>query len=188
PARTVDIDADDAKAWKGLQLLTTKPVLFVANVDEDAAATGNAYAERVAARAAEEGAASIVISAKIEAELAQLDDDEQSEYLETLGLEEPGLNRLIREGFALLGLKTYFTAGPKEARAWTFRAGATAPQAAGVIHTDFERGFIRAETITYEDYVALGGESGAKDAGKMRLEGKEYIVEDGDVMLFRFNA
>ena len=188
PARTVDIDADDAKAWKGLQLLTTKPVLFVANVDEEAAATGNAYAERVAARAAEEGAASIVISAKIEAELAQLDDDEQSEYLETLGLEEPGLNRLIREGFALLGLKTYFTAGPKEARAWTFRAGATAPQAAGVIHTDFERGFIRAETITYEDYVALGGESGAKDAGKMRLEGKEYIVEDGDVMLFRFNA
>ena len=188
PARVVEIDDDGAKAWKGLQLLTTKPVLFVANVDEDAAATGNAYSEKVSEHAEKEGAAAVVISAKIEAELAQLDDAEQAEYLETLGLEEPGLNRLIREGYSLLGLKTYFTAGPKEARAWTFRAGATAPQAAGVIHTDFERGFIRAETITYEDYVSLGGEQAAKEAGKMRLEGKEYIVEDGDVMLFRFNA
>ncbi len=188
PARTADIDPDDAKAWKGLQLLSSKPILFVANVDEDAAASGNAYSEKVAAKAVEEKAAAVVISAKIEAELAQLDDAEQTEYLETLGLEEPGLNRLIREGYALLGLQTYFTAGPKEARAWTVRAGATAPQAAGVIHTDFERGFIRAETITYDDYIALEGEQGAKEAGKMRLEGKDYIVQDGDVMLFRFNA
>ena len=188
PARTADIDPDDAKVWNGLQLLTSKPILFVANVDEDAAASGNAYSEKVAAKAAEEKAAAVVISAKIEAELAQLDDAEQTEYLETLGLEEPGLNRLIREGYALLGLQTYFTAGPKEARAWTERVGATAPQAAGVIHTDFERGFIRAETITYDDYIALEGEQGAKEAGKMRLEGKDYIVQDGDVMLFRFNA
>ena len=188
PARTVEIDADDLKAWKGLQLLTSKPVLFVANVDEDSAADGNAYSQQVTEKATEEKAAAIVISAKIEAELAQLDDAEQTEYLETLGLEEPGLNRLIREGYSLLGLQTYFTAGPKEARAWTVRVGATAPQAAGVIHTDFERGFIRAETITFDDYVELDGEQGAKEAGKMRLEGKEYIVQDGDVMLFRFNA
>ena len=188
PARSADIDEDELKEWKGLQLLTAKPILFVANVDEDSAADGNNFSARVAEQAGQEGAGAVVISAKIEAELAQLDDAEQSEYLETLGLEEPGLNRLIRAGYGLLNLQTYFTAGPKEARAWTVRVGATAPQAAGVIHTDFERGFIRAETIAYDDYVALNGEQGAKEAGKMRLEGKEYTVQDGDVMLFRFNA
>lgn len=188
PARTADIADDDRKAYNGLQLLTAKPILFVANVDEASAADGNAHSEAVAARAKEEGAAAIVISAKIEAELAQLDDEEQAEYLETIGLEEPGLNRLIRTGYDLLGLQTYFTAGPKEARAWTVKCGATAPQAAGVIHTDFEKGFIRAETISYEDYKAHQGEQGAKEAGRMRLEGKEYIVQDGDVMHFRFNT
>ncbi|GAB4518701.1 MAG: redox-regulated ATPase YchF [Amphiplicatus sp.] len=188
PARSVDISPEEEKAWKGLQLLTAKPVLFVANVDEDSAAGGNDYSRRVEARAKEEGAGVVVISARIESELAQLDDAEQAEYLAALGLEEPGLNRLIRAGYGLLGLQTFFTAGPKEARAWTIRQGATAPQAAGVIHTDFERGFIRAETISYDDYVALGGEQGAKEAGKMRLEGKDYVVQDGDVMLFRFNA
>ncbi len=188
PARTVTVAPEDEKAWKGLQLLTQKPVLFVANVDEASAATGNAYSAEVAARAKTEGALAVAISARIESELAQLADEEQAEYLESLGLAEPGLNRLIRSGFDLLGLQTYFTAGPKEARAWTIRRGATAPQAAGVIHTDFERGFIRAETIAYDDYVRLGGEVAAKEAGKMRLEGKEYIVRDGDVMNFRFNA
>jgi len=188
PARRAEIDKDERKLWKSLQLLTSKPILFVANVDEDSASEGNAYSTTVVTKAKEEDAAAVVISAKIEAELAQLDDSEQKEYLETLGLEEPGLNRLIREGYSLLDLQTYFTAGPKEARAWTVRIGATAPQAAGVIHTDFERGFIRAETIKYNDYVELNGEQGAKEAGKMRLEGKEYIVQDGDVMLFRFNA
>lgn len=188
PARTVEISDDEKKDWQGLQLLTSKPVLFVANVDEDAAADGNAYAREVESRAGEESAAAVVISAKIESELAQLADEEQAEYLETLGLSEPGLNRLIRTGYDLLDLQTYFTAGPKEARAWTIQRGATAPQAAGVIHTDFEKGFIRAETISYDDYVALGGEQGAKEAGKTRLEGKEYIVQDGDVMHFRFNT
>ncbi|MEO1013561.1 MAG: redox-regulated ATPase YchF [Pseudomonadota bacterium] len=188
PARRADIDKADMKAWKGLQLLTQKPVLFVANVDEAAAADGNEHSRAVETRATEEGAGAVVIAAKIEEELAQLDDAEQAEYLESLGLEEPGLNRLIRAGFDLLGLQTFFTAGPKESRAWTVRVGATAPQAAGVIHTDFERGFIRAETIAFDDYVACGGEVGAKEAGKMRLEGKEYLVQDGDVMLFRFNA
>lgn len=188
PARTVDISPDEEKTWKGLQLLTAKPVLFVANVDENSAAGGNEHSRRVEARAQKERAGVVVISARIEAELAQLEDAEQTEYLAALGLKEPGLNRLIREGYALLGLQTFFTAGPKEARAWTIRKGATASQAAGVIHTDFERGFIRAETISYEDYVALGGEQGAKEAGKMRLEGKDYVVQDGDVMLFRFNA
>ncbi|MEM8987886.1 MAG: redox-regulated ATPase YchF [Pseudomonadota bacterium] len=186
PARTAAIDDDEAKAWKGLQLLTSKPVLYVCNVDEDAAAEGNALSRQVADKAAAERAGVIVISAKIEAELAQLDADERQEYLGDIGLKEPGLDRLIRAGYELLGLKTYFTAGPKEARAWTFPTGATAPQAAGVIHTDFEQGFIRAETISYEDYVALNGEQGAKEAGKMRLEGKDYIVQDGDVMHFRF--
>ncbi|GGC99136.1 redox-regulated ATPase YchF [Aquisalinus flavus] len=186
PARSVAIDADDRKAWKGLQLLTQKPVLFVANVDEDSAANGNDLSRQVEARAAEESAKTVVISARIEAELAQLDDDEQAEYLATLGLEEPGLNRMIRTGYDLLHLQTYFTAGPKEARAWTIPVGATAPKAAGVIHTDFEKGFIRAETIAYDDYVANNGEAGAKEAGKLRLEGKEYIVQDGDVMHFRF--
>ena len=188
PARSVEIDDDDKKAWAGLQLLTAKPILFVANVDEDAAADGNDHARAVEARAADENAAAVVISAKIESELAQLSDDEQREYLESLDLEEPGLNRLIRTGYDLLGLQTYFTAGPKEARAWTVRRGATAPQAAGVIHTDFEKGFIRAETISFDDYVEHNGEQGAKEAGKMRLEGKEYIVQDGDVMHFRSNT
>ena len=187
PARAADIAEDDQKAFSGLQLLTAKPILFVANVDEASAAEGNAHTEAVAARAKQEGAAAVVISAKIEAELAQLSDDEQAEYLETLGLEEPGLNRLIRTGYDLLGLQTYFTAGPKEARAWTVRRGASAPQAAGVIHTDFEKGFIRAETVSYDDYVAHQGEQGAKEAGRVRLEGKEYVVQDGDVMHFRFN-
>ena len=188
PARTVEIDDEDAKAWRMLQLLTTKPVLYVANVDEDSAATGNAYSDKVVAHAKAEGAQAVVISAKIESELAVLDDDEQAEYLDAIGLEEPGLNRLIRAGYALLGLKTYFTAGPKEARAWTFRDGWTAPQCAGVIHGDFEKGFIRAETTAYDDYVAGGGEQGAKEAGKVRQEGKEYRVQDGDVMLFKFNV
>jgi len=188
PARKADVAPEDEKAWKGLQLLTSKPVLFVANVDEAAAATGNDYSRRVEEAAKKEGAASVVISAKIESELAQLDDTEQKEFLDTLGLEEPGLNRLILAGHELLGLQTYFTAGPKEARAWTIEKGWTAPQAAGVIHTDFEKGFIRAETIAFDDYVRLGGEVGAKEAGKMRLEGKDYVVKDGDVMMFRFNA
>ncbi len=188
PARNAVIDDDDKKAWAGLQLLTSKPVLFVANVDEDAAADGNEFSRNVEVRAKEENAAAVVISAKIESELAQLSDEEQAEYLETLGLDEPGLNRLIRTGYDLLDLHTYFTAGPKEARAWTVRRGATAPQAAGVIHTDFEKGFIRAETIAYDDYITLGGEQPAKEAGKMRLEGKDYIVHDGDVMHFRFNT
>lgn len=188
PARSVEISDEEAKEWAGLQLLTAKPILFVANVDEDAAADGNEYAAHVGECAAKEDAAAIVISAKIESELAQLDAEEQAEFLETLGLNEPGLNRLIRTGYDLLGLQTYFTAGPKETRAWTVRRGATAPQAAGVIHTDFEKGFIRAETIAYEDYVANNGEAGAKDAGKLRAEGKEYIVQDGDVMHFLFNT
>jgi hypothetical protein len=187
PARMADVDEEDKKAWKGLQLLTTKPVLFVANVDEASAASGNDYSAAVQKHAETEDAAVVIISAQIEAELAQLDDEEQAEYLGELGLEEPGLNRLIHVGYNLLGLQTYFTAGPKEARAWTVRTGATAPQAAGVIHTDFEKGFIRAETISYEDYVTNNGESGAREAGKVRLEGKEYIVQDGDVMHFRFN-
>ncbi len=187
PARNAEVSDEEKKMWAGLQLLTSKPVLFVANVDEDSAASGNDYSRHVEVCATKEGAAAVAISAKIESELAQLSDDEQNEYLETLGLKEPGLNRLIRTGFDLLNLHTYFTAGPKEARAWTVKRGATAPQAAGVIHTDFEKGFIRAETIAYADYVALKGEQGAKEAGKMRLEGKEYIVKDGDVMHFRFN-
>jgi len=188
PARSVEIDPEARAAWRGLQLLTQKPVLFVANVDEDSAASGNRHSDAVRERAASEGAGAVVISARIEEELAQLEDAEQAEYLAALGLEEPGLNRLIKAGYALLGLQTYFTAGPKEARAWTVPVGATAPQAAGVIHTDFERGFIRAETISYDDYVALGGEAGAREAGRARQEGKDYVVQDGDVMLFKFNV
>lgn len=188
PARHAEVPADQRREWRMLQLLTSKPVLFVANVDEESAATGNAYSEQVQKRAEEEGVASVVISAKIEAELALLDADERAEYLESLGLEEPGLNRLIHTGYQLLDLQTYFTAGPKEARAWTIRRGWTAPRAAGVIHGDFEKGFIRAETTAFEDYVALGGEAGAREAGKLRQEGKEYIVRDGDVMLFKFNV
>ena len=186
PARLADITPEERPAWRALQLLTSKPVLYVCNVDEASAATGNAHSAAVEERASVEGAATVVISAKIEAEVAQLPDDEAVEYLETLGLHEPGLNRLIRAGYGLLELVTYFTAGPKEARAWTIRAGTRAPQAAGVIHTDFEKGFIRAETIGYDDYVALGGEAGARDSGKMRLEGKDYVVKDGDVLHFRF--
>jgi GTP-binding protein YchF len=188
PARTVVVAADDAKAWRMLQLLTTKPALYVANVDEASAGTGNALSAAVAARAAKDGAKLIVISAQIESEIAMLDPSERAEFLETLGLAEPGLNRLIREAYALLGLQTFFTAGPKESRAWTVPVGATAPRAAGVIHTDFEKGFIRAETIAYDDYVRLGGEAPARDAGKLRAEGKEYVVHDGDVMHFRFNV
>ncbi|MEM9970491.1 MAG: redox-regulated ATPase YchF [Pseudomonadota bacterium] len=184
PARSVAVDEDDEKAWKMLQLLTSKPVLYVCNVAEDEAAEGNAHSARVAEMAAEQGAASVVISAKIEEEISQLDAEEAAMFLEEMGLEEAGLDRLIRAGYQLLGLQTYFTAGPKEARAWTIPADTTAPQAAGVIHGDFERGFIRAETIAYDDYVALGGEQGAKDAGKMRAEGKAYRVKDGDVLHF----
>jgi GTP-binding protein YchF len=188
PARTARVGAEDDKAWRMLQLLTAKPALYVANVDEVSAATGNALSAQVAERAAADGAKTVVISAKIESEIAMLDAAERGDFLETLGLEEPGLNRLIHEAYSLLGLQTFFTVGPKEARAWTISAGATAPQAAGEIHTDFEKGFIRAETIAYGDYVRLNGESGARDAGKLRSEGKDYIVKDGDVMHFRFNV
>jgi GTP-binding protein YchF len=189
PARTLAIAAEDAKAWRMLQLLTAKPVLYVCNVEEAAAASGNPASEAVAALAAREGAGCVVISAAIEQEIAQLtDDDERAEFLAAIGLEEAGLDRLITAGYALLGLATYFTAGPKEARAWTIIDGTLAPAAAGVIHGDFERGFIRAETIAYDDYVALGGEQGAKEAGKMRSEGKTYRVKDGDVMNFLFSS
>ncbi|MDQ2859920.1 MAG: redox-regulated ATPase YchF [Pseudomonadota bacterium] len=188
PARAAKVAADEEKAWRMLQLLTAKPALYVCNVDEDSAGSGNALSAEVAERAARDGAKAVVISAKIESEIALLDAEERAEFLETLGLAEPGLDRLIREAYALLGLRTYFTAGPKEARAWTIPVGATGPQAAGVIHTDFEKGFIRAETIAFADYVALGGEAGARDAGKMRSEGKDYVVRDGDVMNFRFNV
>jgi len=188
PARFATIDKEDEKEWKKLQLLTSKPVLFIANVDEDSAAGGNEYSQRVIDRAKQEDAEAVVISAKIESELALLDDEERAEYLETIGLEEAGLDRLIQTGYELLGLQTYFTAGPKEARAWTFHTGWTAPKCAGVIHGDFEKGFIRAETIAYDDFVALGGESAAREAGKLRQEGKEYVVKDGDVLHFKFNV
>ena len=188
PARTVKLADDEKAIFAGLQLLTAKPVLYVCNVEESAAATGNAFSARVAEMAAKENAEHVVISAAIEAEVAQLPPADQADYLSTMGLEEPGLNKVIHHGYHLLGLLTYFTVGPKEARAWTVYQGAKAPQAAGAIHTDFERGFIRAETIAYEDFVALGGESGAKEAGKMRSEGKEYIVRDGDVFHFLFNV
>jgi GTP-binding protein YchF len=188
PARTVAVAEEDARAWRLLQLLTAKPVLYVCNVEEASAATGNVHSAAVAKLAAAEGAGCVVISAAIEEEIAQLDDAERAEFLAAIGLEEAGLDRLIHEGYRLLGLATYFTAGPKEARAWTIPAGASAPQAAGAIHGDFERGFIRAETIAYDDYLALGGEQGAKEAGRMRSEGKGYRVQDGDVMHFLFNA
>ena len=188
PARAAKVPKEDDKPWRMLQLITSKPALYVCNVGEEDAAGGNALSAQVQARGASDGAKSVVISAKIESEIALLDAGERAEFLETLGLEEPGLNRMIREAYALLGLQTYFTVGPKEARAWTIPVGATAPQSAGVIHSDFEKGFIRAETIAYADYVALNGEGGAREAGKMRLEGKDYLVRDGDVMHFRFNA
>jgi ribosome-binding ATPase YchF (GTP1/OBG family) len=189
PARSVAMPPNRLAQFRQLQLLTGKPVLYACNVDESAAATGNALSARVLERAAAEGAGAIVISAAIEAEVAVLDDAEDKRaYLEALGLAETGLARLIRAGYALLDLLTFFTAGPKEARAWTVRRGAKAPEAAGVIHTDFERGFIRAETIAYADFVACGGEQGAKEAGRMRAEGRDYAVQDGDVFHFRFNV
>jgi GTP-binding protein YchF len=188
PARVAKAPPEDQKAWRMLQLLTSKPALYVANVDEVSAATGNALSGKVEERAAVDGAKTVIISAKIESEIAMLDEAERGEFLETLGLDEPGLNRLIHDAYKLLGLQTYFTVGPKEARAWTISIGATAPQAAGEIHTDFEKGFIRAETIAYDDYVRLNGEAGARDAGKLRSEGKDYVVKDGDVMHFRFNV
>jgi hypothetical protein len=186
PARLAIVDEEDRKAFDTLGLLTSKPILYVCNVDEAAAASGNALSDAVRQRAENEGAGVVIISAKIESELVELEAEERQSYLSDLGLEEPGLNRLIREGYRLLDLLTYFTAGPKEARAWTIERGTRAPQAAGVIHTDFEKGFIRAETIAYDDYVELGGEAGARDAGKLRLEGKDYVVKDGDVLHFRF--
>jgi len=188
PARNADLTPEEREPYRQLGLMTEKPVLYVANVEEGSAATGNKYSRLVEEKAKREGAGAVVISARIEEEVAQLPAEERAEFLSSIDLEEPGLNRLIRAGYALLGLITFFTAGPKEARAWTITRGSRAPQAAGVIHTDFEKGFIRAETIAYDDYVALNGEAGARDAGKMRLEGKEYVVADGDVMHFRFNA
>ncbi|MFN3954720.1 MAG: redox-regulated ATPase YchF [Pararhodobacter sp.] len=188
PARSVDVPADDRRLWSQLQLLTAKPVLYVCNVEESAAGKGNAQSARAAEMAAAQGAAHVVISARIEEELAQLAADEAAMFLEEMGLEEPGLDRLIRAGYALLGLQTYFTVGPKEARAWTIGKGTPAPQAAGVIHGDFERGFIRAETIAYDDYIACNGEAGAREAGKLRVEGKSYIVKDGDVLHFLFSG
>ena len=188
PARTVNVDAEDQRAWKNLQLITTKPILYVCNVGEADAAAGNEYSNKVGEMAASQGAGTVIISAQIEEEISQLEADEAEMFLSEMGLEEAGLDRLIRAGYDLLKLETYFTVGPKEARAWTIRLGTAAPQAAGVIHGDFERGFIRAETIAYDDYVACNGENGAKEAGKMRVEGKSYIVQDGDVMHFLFNT
>jgi GTP-binding protein YchF len=189
PAREAVLEEAERKPFKMLQLLTAKPMLFVCNVDEDSAADGNEMSAAVAARAARIGAACVVISAAIEAEVASLDSDaERQEFLESLGLAETGLARVIRAGYGLLDLITFFTVGPKEARAWTVRHGAKAPEAAGVIHTDFEKGFIRAETISYADFTSNGGEQGAKDAGRMRLEGKDYVARDGDVFHFRFNV
>ncbi|EYD72313.1 redox-regulated ATPase YchF [Limimaricola hongkongensis] len=188
PARMVEVAPEDAKAWKMLQLITAKPVLYVCNVEEASASSGNQHSAKVAEMAAAEGNAHVVISAQIEEEISQLDAEEAEMFLSEMGLEEAGLDRLIRAGYDLLHLETYFTVGPKEARAWTIRQGTLAPQAAGVIHGDFERGFIRAETIAYDDFVSLGGESAAKEAGKMRAEGKAYTVKDGDVMHFLFNT
>jgi hypothetical protein len=189
PARlTQPKDVEEAKALERAQLLTAKPVLYVCNVDEGDAAEGNALSQRVFEKAAAEGAQAVVISAAIEAEIATLPMDDREAFLGDLGLHETGLNRMIHAAYALLGLITFYTAGPKESRAWTVHKGSKAPEAAGAIHTDFERGFIRAETIAYDDYISCGGENGAKDAGKMRSEGKDYVVQDGDVMLFRFNV
>ena len=187
PARLLEVSDDESALFQSLQLITAKPVMYVCNVDEDTAATGNEYSDRIAEKAANEGAVSIVISAEIEAQISQLDSaEERSEFLASLDMKETGLTQVIRAGYALLGLITFLTVGPKEARAWTVREGSLAPQAAGVIHTDFETGFIRAETITFDDFIACNGEAGARDAGKARLEGKEYLVKDGDIMHFRF--
>ena len=190
PVRFLPISGEDeAKILKGLQLITSKPVLFVCNVAEGDAAQGNAMTQKVQQMAQAQGAQAVIICAEIESQIAQLPSkEEQGEFLSSMGLEEPGLNRIIRAGYKILNLQTYFTAGPKETRAWTLRVGAKAPEAAGCIHSDFEKGFIRAETIAYEDYISLGGEQGAKEKGKMRQEGKDYIVKDGDVLLFRFNV
>ncbi|MDZ4307335.1 redox-regulated ATPase YchF [Allopontixanthobacter sp.] len=189
PARlTEPADIEEERVFRQAQLLTAKPVLYVCNVAEEDAATGNAMSEQVAAKAAAEGAQSVVVSAAIEADLVTMPAEDRGEFLAELGLSESGLARVIRAGYELLGLQTYFTCGPKEARAWTFPKGAKAPQAAGEIHSDFERGFIKAETIAFEDFVSLGGESGARDAGKLRQEGKEYLVQDGDVLNFKFNV
>ncbi len=188
PVRRLALEAEQRLLLADFTLLTAKPLLYVLNVDEASAAEGNEQSAKAAAMAAGEGAGSVVVSAAIEAELAGLPDDERAEYLASLGLEEPGLNRVIREGYALLDLITFFTVGPKEARAWTVEKGATAPQAAGVIHTDFERGFIAAEVIAYDDFAALGSEQAVKEAGKMRLEGRDYVIKDGDVCHFRFNV
>jgi GTP-binding protein YchF len=186
PARMVERKPEEEQLFHSLGLLTSAPVLYACNVEEASAATGNEFSRRVEERAKQEGAVSVVISAKIESEIATLPPEERADYLEAVGLKETGLDRLIRAGYALLHLVTYFTVGPKETRAWTITQGTKAPQAAGVIHSDFEKGFIRAETIGYDDYIATGGEAGARDAGKMRLEGKEYVVADGDAMHFRF--
>jgi ribosome-binding ATPase len=189
PARSIMVAPEERALFKGLQLITAKPVLYVCNVEEASAADGNAQSARVGAFAKAQGAAMVVISAAIEAEVAQLaDETEKREFLASLGLAEAGLARVIRAGYRLLDLITFFTVGPKEARAWTVAQGTKAPQAAGVIHTDFEKGFIRAETIAYADFVACGGEQGAKEAGKMRLEGAEYVIADGDILHFRFNV
>ena len=189
PARlTEPADEEESRALSQAQLLTSKPILYVCNVDEGDAATGNAHSARVFEKAAAEGAKAVIISAAIEAEIATMPTEERAEFLKDLGLEETGLSRIIRAGYELLDLITFFTVGPKEARAWTVEKGSKAPQAAGAIHSDFERGFIRAETIAFDDYVAHGGESGARDAGKLRSEGKDYVTKDGDVMLFRFNV
>lgn len=188
-ARTVTIGDGERAAFRGLQLLTSKPVLYVCNVDEKSAATGNGYSALVADMAAKQGTRAVAISARIEEEISQLNDaKDRAEFLTAMGLGEAGLARVIRSGYALLNQITFFTSGPEETRAWTVTQGTTAPEAAGKIHTDFERGFIRAETVSYEDFIALGGEQGAKDAGKMRQEGKDYVTRDGDIMLFRFNV
>ena len=186
PARAAGVGRGERRLFQSLGLLSSKPVLYVCNVDEASADLSNAYSDQVKEQAAKEGAAAVIVSAKIESEIAVLPESEQEAYLEAIGLTEPGLSRVIRAGYALLHLITFFTAGPKEARAWTVEQGTKAPQAAGVIHTDFEKGFIRAETIAYDDYVLNRGEAGAREAGKFRLEGKDYVVADGDVMHFRF--
>ena len=188
PARTVKVAEDDQQAWRLLQLLTAKPVLYVCNVEEACAAKGNSQSGRVAVMAKAEGAAAVVISARIEEEISQLPEEEATMFLEEMGLHEAGLDRMIQAGYKLLGLQTYFTVGPKEARAWTILKGTLAPQAAGVIHGDFEKGFIRSETVGYDDYIAGSGEAGAKEAGKFRVEGKTYEVKDGDVLHFLFNT
>ena len=187
PARAANLSDDERKAIRSLNLLTLKPTMYIANVEEDGF-DNNPLLDLVREQAAKENASVVPICAKIESEIAELDDEEKADFLADLGMEEPGLNRVIRAGYELLGLQTYFTAGKKEVRAWTIKIGATAPQAAGVIHTDFEKGFIRAQTIAYDDYVAGNGEQGAKEAGKMRAEGKDYVVKDGDVLNFLFNV